>query len=62
MKKKIIETNSSNNMVNYTIEEADTALDAMIQTTLSEFDAACDKIDAEYENQGSISAGVAAEE
>ena len=37
----------ANNKVNYTIEEADAALDKMIQTTLSEFDAACDKIDAE---------------
>ena len=36
-------------MVNYTIEEADAALETMTETILSEFNAACDKIDAEYE-------------
>ena len=35
-------------MVNYTIEEADAALETMTETILSEFNAACDKIDAEY--------------
>lgn len=37
-------------MVNYTIEEADAALETMTETILSEFNAACDKIDSEYEN------------
>ena len=49
-------------MVNYSIEEADAALDVMIATTLSEFDAACQKIDAEYENQSVVPTQNAAEE
>lgn len=49
MEKKITGTNRINNMVNYTIEEADAALELMTETILSEFNAACDKIDAEYE-------------
>ena len=38
-----------NNMVDYTIGEAEVALDDMIKETLSEFNSACDKIDAEHE-------------
>lgn len=34
-------------MANYTVEEADATLNKMIEMTLSEFDAACDKIDTE---------------
>lgn len=41
-------------MVNYTIEEADAALETMTETILSEFNAACDKIDAEHESQSVI--------
>ena len=54
MEKKITGTNRINNMVNYTIEEADAALELMTETILSEFNAACDKIDAEYESQSAI--------
>mgnify|MGYP003521686356 FL=1 len=50
MEKKITSTNRINNMVNYTIEEADAALETITETILSEFNAACDKIDAEYES------------
>ena len=61
-KEKITSTSRTNNMVNYSIEEADAALDVMIATTLSEFDAACQKIDAEYENQSVVPTQNAAEE
>lgn len=37
------------NKVNYTIEEADADLETMTETILSEFNAECDKIDAECE-------------
>ena len=49
MKKNLTKTNKTNNRVDYSIEEADAALDDMIETTLAEFDAACDEIDAEYD-------------
>ena len=49
-------------MVYYSIEEADAALDIIIKTTLSEFDAACEKIDADYENQSAVPTPIAAEE
>ena len=47
MRVLLTSTNRINNMVNYTIEEADAALETMTETILSEFNAACDKIDAE---------------
>lgn len=62
MEKKITGTNRINNMVNYTIEEADAALELMTETILSEFNAACDKIDAEYESQSAIQTKIAVEE
>lgn len=62
MDRKITKTNRPNNMVTYTIEEADAALNTMIEMTLSEFDSACDKIDTEYANQSSVSTKIAVEE
>ena len=47
--------------VDFSLEEAYEALDDMIETTLSEFDSACDKIDKEYA-QGNMSATNAADE
>jgi hypothetical protein len=57
--RKIYEENGN---VKYTIEEADAALETMTETILSEFNAVCDKIDAEHESQSVIQTKIAVEE